>query len=184
MNTTIEDALHAWVVASSGLPAGQVIWSRQAGPRPATAYIEMRILNIDPVASRDWADTEYDAGLDAVTMFARGMRQAVLALQAYGGAPTGATQAAMLLSKVRLGAALPTYRDALSEAGAGLSELGSVRALDALVGDATLESRATMEIRFFFASEISITDAGTVEIIETSEIENEDTAETFTTPAP
>lgn len=184
MNTAIEDAIHAWVVSGSGLSAGHIIWSRQPGPRPATPYIELRVLNIDPVASRDWTETTLNTVTDVVTMTARGMRQAVLAMQAYGGPPTGATQAAMLLSKVRLVAAIPTRRDALSEAGVGLSELGAVRALDALVGDATLESRAAMEVRFFFTAEVSVSEAGVVEIIETAQIENDDTDESFTTPTP
>jgi len=38
---SIENAIHAWVVAASGLSADSVIWSRQGGARPDTPFIEM-----------------------------------------------------------------------------------------------------------------------------------------------
>lgn len=39
--TTTRAALHAWMVAGTGLPAGRVIWANQAAPRPQTPFAEI-----------------------------------------------------------------------------------------------------------------------------------------------
>jgi len=53
----MEDAIHAWVVAGSGLPAASVRWAQQTDPRPAGAYISVRIRSLRPVG-QDWVDVE------------------------------------------------------------------------------------------------------------------------------
>ena len=53
----MEDAIHAWVVAGSGLPATSVRWAQQTDPRPAGPYISVRIRSLRPVG-QDWVDVE------------------------------------------------------------------------------------------------------------------------------
>lgn len=55
--TTIEDALHAWVVAGSGLASASVQWGMQNQPRPAGPWISLQVIGIDPVGD-DWTDNE------------------------------------------------------------------------------------------------------------------------------
>lgn len=56
--TTVMAALHAWVVACTGLPAGSVLWGGQKkAPRPASPGITMHISEDDDFGE-PWADTE------------------------------------------------------------------------------------------------------------------------------
>lgn len=52
------DALHAWVVACTGLPADQVIWARQLdAPRPQRDGVVMKIYVVDD-RGFPWVDTD------------------------------------------------------------------------------------------------------------------------------
>lgn len=55
--TAIEDAIHAWVVAGSGLPATSVLWEGQGAPRPAGAFVSMRLSSIES-RGHDWIQVE------------------------------------------------------------------------------------------------------------------------------
>lgn len=55
--TTVEDAIHAWVAAGSGLAATSVVWEAQQGPRPAGPYISMRLGGVE-AQGRDWVEVE------------------------------------------------------------------------------------------------------------------------------
>lgn len=50
---TVQNALQAWVSASTGIPSSRVIWSQQNGPRPAAPYITLRLNNIRRIG-QDW----------------------------------------------------------------------------------------------------------------------------------
>lgn len=272
MSTAIEQAIAAWVKAGSGLATGQVIWAQQAGPRPATPYIALRISDETPIG-HDWADvvetplvvaddlvesvdatantltltahglltgdgpiyftttgtlpgglavltgywiikvtantiklatslvnatagTAIDlttAGTGAhtlvdsadterkgaeLTMTARGVREATLSMQAFGGDPTGTGTAMKLLSGVLAALALPARKEALSAAGVGIGRRNPVQSIDGIVGAVTFEPRASLEVRFFLTSEVS--ELGTY--IESAEVENETTGDDFTVP--
>lgn len=81
----MEDAIHAWVVAGSGLPATSVRWAQQTDPRPAGPYISVRLRSLRGVG-HDWVDVEenplvfadkvisaVNAGADTVTSTAHGL---------------------------------------------------------------------------------------------------------------
>lgn len=53
--STVEAAIHAWVVASSGLSADNVIWSGQNSKRPTVPYIALRMANIQRIGY-DWLE--------------------------------------------------------------------------------------------------------------------------------
>jgi hypothetical protein len=55
--TAVEDAIHAWVVAGSGLPAASVLWENQGAPRPAGAFVSMRLSSIE-ARGHDWLQVE------------------------------------------------------------------------------------------------------------------------------
>lgn len=102
-NSTVESAIHAWVVAGSGLAASQVIWAGQNGPRPAAPMIEMRCLVVGK-SSQDWLDTDdnyiaidddvvesVDAGTNRLTLTAHdyGTGDGPVRLTTTGTAPGG-----------------------------------------------------------------------------------------------
>lgn len=82
--TTIEDAIHAWIVAGTGLAASAVIWEAQAAPRPTGAYVSMRLGGME-ARGVDWLDVvdealtwspkaaTADAGTDVLTSAAHGL---------------------------------------------------------------------------------------------------------------
>ena len=55
--TTIQNAIHSWVVNGSGLPADKVIWAQQYAPRPAEPAISMRLSILDDIGV-PWLDME------------------------------------------------------------------------------------------------------------------------------
>lgn len=55
--TAMEDALHAWVVAGSGLPATSVLWENQGASRPDGPFISMRLSSIE-ARGQDWIQVE------------------------------------------------------------------------------------------------------------------------------
>ena len=54
---TIENAFYNWVLAGSGLTSDKVVWSQQAGPRPAGPAIVMRLSNFNE-SGQAWIDYE------------------------------------------------------------------------------------------------------------------------------
>jgi hypothetical protein len=81
---TVLAAMHAWVVAGSGLSNQKVVWGQQDAPRPDAPAIAMRISRINE-SGPTWTDTDdnyvtfadltisaVDAGTDTLTSVAHG----------------------------------------------------------------------------------------------------------------
>jgi len=174
--TTVENALHAWAVAGSGLATAQVIWALQRGPRPTSAYIALRLTSIARIG-HDWLDVldvdDPDPG-EEIEHRARGMRDVAFSVQAFGGidgAATGATSPVALLEGMVAAVRLPSVRSALQAAKVGVGAIGPVQSLDGLLGRADQEPRALVEMRLHLPSELS--DLGTY--IEYVELNNQTT---------
>lgn len=88
---------------------------------------------------------------------ARGTREAVVSIQAFGGTATEAGAPRALLERVVAFATLPSRRAALAAAGVGIGSLGTVQSVDGVVGASLFEPRATLEARLFITSEVSET---------------------------
>lgn len=153
---TIEDALHAWVAAGSGLGTSKVIWYGQNGKALTGSYVVLRVLAIRPVGN-DWVDTvdnpSPSAGAEVLNKV-RGMRRVRLQLTCFAGTPIGASGAASILNDVLTSIALPSRSDALAAAGVGISNLGDVTAIDGVINSNLLEPRALAEVVFFAAAEL------------------------------
>lgn len=151
--TTIEDALHAWVHAASGLAADRVIWVDQGGPRPVGTYIAMRLTSLRQV-SDDWTVTEEaddpQPGAE-LARHARGHRVVTLGLQCFADA----TAAAKVLADVI--AAIPLHADALDVAGIGVGPIGTMARVDQGGAGRLLDSRAAIDVDLHLASEVSDT---------------------------
>lgn len=98
--STIEDALHAWIVSGSGLAASRVIWSGQSGPRPADPWISMRVSTIRRIG-HDWlnyADNPLELADDVIESIDAGANTATLTGHAYesGDGPVRVTTSGSL----------------------------------------------------------------------------------------
>lgn len=168
--TTIERALHAWAVSSSGLPADRVIWSLQSGGRPAPPYLVLRIMSLVPTG-QDWVGVTTVSNPVAgqeIEHKQRGGRRGVLSLQVFASPATGVMAAVSLLEQVIGKSRLPTVRDILATAKIGLGSFEPITSLDELIGS-TLECRAVVEVPIFTVAET--TEFGTN--VETVEVTNQ-----------
>lgn len=90
---------------------------------------------------------------------ARGMRLAVLSVQAYAGPPpsgdlaTGNNSPFARLSRMKAHSHFDSRIESLNAGGVGLSAVGDVMSFDGQLGPAVYEPRAAMEVRFFHTSE-------------------------------
>jgi hypothetical protein len=177
---TIEKALHKMVVNGSGLSADKVVWSQQPGPRPTGTHIAMRVAVIKRIG-HDWLQVE-DAAIPSqgaeINLLSRGMRECRFQLQCFSDTGVGSGAAAMVLDSVVSRSNFQTAADALNTAGIGLCPWEQVVSIDGILGSSTFEPRATVETRFFLASEV----LETATFIETVQMENEDTGDTFEVP--
>lgn len=177
--TPIEKAIHAWVTASSGLAAARVVWGAQNGPAISSPYIVLRRRSIRAVGN-DWVDVEDNptpsAGAE-ILQLARGQRRAVLAITCYGSVATGSSCPEAIIGDVVAALALPSVSAALSAAGVGISNLADVLVLDGVVNSTLLEPRASVDVFFYVASQVSET-ATYIEHVEVDYVA-EDGTETF-----
>ncbi len=154
--TAMEDALHAWIVAGSGLPAASVFWADQNEPRPAAPCISMR-LSASAAPGLDWIDV-----LDApdpvdgaeVEEHVRGPRVVTLSLQSYAASATGAGAAGSLLEGVRVASRQTSPRILLGRAGWGVGTVGPIQVIGgAAMNTVVFEPRATLQVTLHAASD-------------------------------
>jgi hypothetical protein len=108
----------------------------------------------------------------------RGHREAVLSVQAFAGPPgndpsTGENSPLARLERMKAHLHFPGRNAALNAAGVGVSTVGPIQSLDGQLGQAVLEPRAAMEVRFFHTSEV--TEFGS--FVESVELTNQLTSE-------
>jgi hypothetical protein len=163
--TTIENAIHAWVVRGTGLAEAKVIWSGQNSPRPEGTHATLKIVAVNRNGP-DWSDTVEDG--DDVTFHSRGPREIVLSIQCFDGAATGALNSAARLDKTLALAALPTQQAAFQAAGVGYLRSGSVKHIGGVMGS-VFEPRAQVDVTLSMFSDVS--EPGS--LIEFVEIEND-----------
>ncbi len=177
--TGVQAALHAWVVASTGLDASKVIWAAQEGGRPTGAYVSMRFMAIRPigvdvVARIDHsADTPAPAAGSEIERKVCGTRELVLSLQCFGGAAVGDVAPVSRLARVVAAAHLPSRRAAFRAARIGFLGAGPIQSLDGVLGH-SFEPRAVLDVRLSVVAEAS--EFGTY--IESVELLNQLTGET------
>lgn len=156
--STVENALHAWVVAGSGLPAARVVWSGEPVARPTPPYITIKIAGVRKVGE-DWRQTR-DAPAPAsageeIVHSVRGRRELSITLQCFDGDATGVNMPLALLERVKTSVRLPTIHAGLRAAGVGVAAFGNVTAIDtAQLGASRFEPRAILDLRAFVSSEV------------------------------
>jgi hypothetical protein len=147
--TTLENALHAWIVAATGLAADRVIWSHQGVPERPAPYVTLKILDLSSVG-HDGLVQSYDGGAPAgqeITFTLEGRRHLTVSVQAFSDAATGATSAHAILSKARTALSLPGVHAALLAGGLAAFNEGGITDLSA-IRETRWQSRAAMQVRF------------------------------------
>lgn len=173
---TIEDAIFSWVVAGSGLGNSKVIWSNGEGPRPEAPYIAMRgqVAHV----GRPWSvvrDADHPAPGQEIVRTSYSVKRLSLQLQCFGGANTGLTSPAFVLSNLVDYSGLPTQREAFVAGGWAPSVFEPILDLSGVQNGAFFEPRAVLNCYGFITGEVA--EAGTY--IELATIENQITSETF-----
>lgn len=180
---TIERALQAWVVEGSGLAGDHVVWNDLKLAQPTKPYISLafvgeRGVGSDEVITRDAASPQAGAEIEHVV---RGNRVALLSITVYvtSADAVGERAARAILDDVRTQRSVPDTADALGDAGIGVANIESTRAVGIGIDSADIEPRVVMTV----ACNIGSTLVRTGTYIQSAEITNETTGETFDAPA-
>lgn len=170
-----ENAIHAWVVATSGLSAERVLWAEQACPLPADGrYVSLRFLDVRQrgqagATVRDAASPAPGAEIEHVV---QAVGRATLSVQVFAGLPAGSPLAPSgprsVADAIRLGSWRPSVRTALNAGGVGILGFSAVQSLDGAAGG-LFEARATMTVELSLVTEI--VETGT--FIERVQVESE-----------
>ena len=166
-------AVHAWVVAGSGLAAGRVLWEEQRQRKaiaiPDGPWISLRIRGVGRVG-RDWIKNETNpaptAGAEIVRRV-QGLRQVALEIRMYGG-DVGASVG--VLDGVVTASVLPAVAAGLRAAKVGVGQASSATSADGYVGAAKVfEPRASLDVTLFVPSELVGTDTNIAHVTITSD---------------
>lgn len=149
---TVENAIHAALVAASGLAATAVVWEYQKGHVAARPYISIKLDELDK-AGQDWrvVDDAPDAVAGAeLRIRRRGLRTARVELQCF--APEGSAMTALRVLTDTI-SALVVQEYALDLAGVGVGDTTAVQLVEGRRGG-ILEPRALAAIGIHLASEV------------------------------
>lgn len=127
--TAIEDALHAWVVSSTGYASNRVLWRDQDANAKVADRITLHlsgpiVLGTDELKSK--TDLLQPAGQE-VTLSVQGDREWSLQVECYTGQVTTSSDAKSILSKLQTEGQLPSKLALLDAQGITLFDLGSVQ---------------------------------------------------------
>lgn len=166
--TIVENALHDWIVAATGIPADHVLWADQAFERPSddAPWVAMRIETIQRIG-QDWhVSSDHPAPTAGAEILhtVNGNRTATLTIQCFRGSPTGTTRPQAYLDAAVMGITLPARRAAFLAAGIGIGEISPIRNIGDVISFARFEPRAVVEVTLLLAG--TATSTGTyIEIV-------------------
>lgn len=176
----IEDAIFAWVLAGSGLPAVNILWYGQNQPARSTPYITLK-LAVAQSRGQDWVATEVNptpsAGAELLQVV-RGVRRLTLTVQCFASTPLGALGACSILSDIATAASLPSVGIALNVGGISVADIGDVSAVDGGVNFTVFEPRAVMTATLYAVAEMS----ETITSIDSVAVQNTGSGEAFVIP--
>lgn len=159
--TTIDDALHAWIVSALSITAARVIWANQNLPQPAYPYVTLQHPGLVEVGTLDETISSTDLTADPgeeIELLTTGPREFTLTVTAHVDVGTDAynsdAQATALLSLAQSSLGQRSVLDALSVAGIAIIERLPV--LDtSVVVNGEWNSQATMDVRMRVTSEMT-----------------------------
>ena len=170
--TALEDALHGWVVASTGYAANRVLWRDQNANAPVADHITMHlsgpiVLGTDQLRS---TTNLLDPPGQEITQSVQGDREWSLQVECYTGSTTTSSDAKGVLSGLQTKGQLPTKYALLSAAGITLFDWGSVQYTPE-IREVAYQGRAILLMRLYsrdaatektgYIAEVEITDLTT-----------------------
>ena len=166
---TVEDEIQDWAERATGLTA---IWSRQAGPRPSTTYIELSA--VVRTIGQDWVDTSAAAvpspGAECDSTV-RGVRELTLTVQCFGGSHRGVTSSQAYLLEMITKARLPSQQLLFDAAGWTPATFDTLQDISGVIGGSVFEPRSRFVCRGFASSELVETSTY-IEIVEVTNLIN------------
>ena len=177
--TAIEDALHAWVVDSTGYPANRVLWRDQNANAKVADRITLHIsgpivLGTDERVSA--TDLLEPAGQE-ITLSVRGDREWSLQVECFTGQVTTSSDAKSILSTLQTVGQLPSKLALLDAQGITLFDLGNVQYTPD-INEVGYQGRALVLMRLY-SRDVASEKTGYI-----AEVEITDTvaADTYTAP--
>ncbi len=156
--TTVEDAIHDWIVSATSLANDHVIWGEQNSARPVGTFVDMEVA-LERIGM-DWVEVD-DAAVPApgaeIDNKVRGIRRMEIQLRCFGIPATGTTAPRALLDSVVAAYRLPNVHAALVVAGVGISNFSSVTNITGVLNSTKLEPRELFNVSCFLSSEVSET---------------------------
>lgn len=162
--TNIQAAIHAFVVAATGLPAERVMWGNQTAPRPTYPYATItKISGPNPIGQAEQRSTTTGvAPADTTTLDIGANAEIVVSIKVHSLSATPAENAAAYIGAVFAALDIPTYVDPLRVQCAVRGINGPVNLPDMQVADVWI-SRAVLDVRLGIVSNVSIP----IDVIET-----------------
>lgn len=163
----IENAIHAWVLAATGLAAGKVIWRNQNGPRPARPFVVLSLGGVAEAAT-PWVNNvptpatppvppsetpTPPPNAQSITYTVRGVERLRVTFEAFSDAATGVGSAVDYLRLIRGKLSMPSVRTVLWAAQVGVASFGDVVVLDWLADQAQQLGRAQMDCTVYVPTE-------------------------------
>ncbi|MFZ5440464.1 MAG: phage neck terminator protein [Myxococcota bacterium] len=144
----LENAIRAWVLSSSGLSAGAVVFAHQDGRVPEEgAYISLGDIVQVGLDELRWSfDPGQPAGQE-VGFTTNGPRTFTVTCSFFGGPTTGSPTSRSRALDCQSALRLPTVRSALNAAGLGVLQEGTVRWVPAMDGTGW-QGGAVLEVLF------------------------------------
>ncbi len=177
--TAIEDALHAWVVDSTGYPANRVLWRDQNANAKVADHITLHlsgpiVLGTDEVKST--TDLLQPPGQE-VTLSVRGDREWSLQVECFTGQVTTSSDAKSILSALQTVGQLPSKLAILDAQGITLFDLGNIQYTPD-INEVGYQGRALVLMRLY-SRDVASEKTGYI-----AEVEITDTvaADTYTAP--
>jgi hypothetical protein len=163
--TTLKNAIHAWIVAGSGLAATQAVWARQRDtqgnpvPRPSGMYVSMSFLGFVTPGFDD--PSAYTVDANVLTQHVQGPRILMLSLQVYQGLPTGGndTDAIGILNDIFAYANSDAGAQALQLARVGIGSYDDPQYVPEKSNEAKSELRAYSTVRLHTGSKATYSSA-------------------------
>ncbi len=155
----IEDALHDWLKAATGVTC---IWAEQSGPQPRPPYCTLRIDGPRRLGGAD--ELRQEAAGEDVRQLVVGQRELTVQCQAFTAGTNGLATARELLTKAQVRLSLPSVRDQLSEVGLTVIDEGNVQNVSTVL-ETKWQGRAALDVRFGCADSAHER-AGSIETVE------------------
>lgn len=151
--STVENGIHAWVMAGGGLDADHAKWAVKAKVFPQERYVSMRITHGPNRIGSDWR--KYERTSQGIVVRVQGPRTCTLQLRCFNGDELGSDSNFGTLDRIMSAVELPSVRAIIGRSRFGVGPtLAPINVID-VTRTALLEPYAVLEVQLNIASEVS-----------------------------